>query len=215
MEFEACIFDLDGTLLDSLGVWVDIDIEFLGKRGVPFTEEYGRATATMRMREAADYTVKLYRLEEKPEDIMAEWMEMAREKYTHEIGLIPYAKEFLQQLKSRGVPMGVATIGKKELYQPALERNGIAELFDVIVDADMVRTGKESPEIFLKTAELLGVEPKKCVVFEDTLVGLRSAASCGFITVGMLDKMNVENHEEIKAVCDETAFDFKKFLIDT
>ena len=215
MEFEACIFDLDGTLLDSLGVWTDIDIEFLGKRGGSFTEEYGKATATMRMMEAAEYTVKLYRLEEKPEDIMAEWMEMARDRYAHQIGLIPFAKEFLLQLKTEGVPMGVATIGKKELYQPALERNGIAELFDVIVDADMVRTGKESPEIFLKTAELLGVAPERCVVFEDTLVGLRSAASCGFMTVGMLDKEHRESHSGIESVCDVAAYDFKQFLIDT
>ena len=215
MEFEACIFDLDGTLLDSLGVWADIDVEFLRKRGVPFTEEYGRATAAMRMSEAADYTVKLYRLEEKPADIMAEWMEMARDRYAHQIGLIPYAKEFLLRLKEKGVPLGVATIGKKELYRPALERNGIAELFDVIVDGDMVKAGKESPEVFLKAAELLGVKPESCAVFEDTLMGLRSAASCGFMTVGMLDKKNEENHREIAAMCDVTAFDFKQFLIDT
>ena len=215
MDFEACIFDLDGTLLDSIGVWIDIDIEFLKKRGATLTEEYGRATATMRMREAADYTIKLYRLEEKAEDIMAEWMEMAKDRYAHKIGLIPYAKEFLLELKGKGVPMGVATIGIKELYQPALERNGIAELFDVIVDADMVRTGKESPEIYLKTAELLGVAPEKCVVFEDTLAGLRSAASCGFITVGMLDKEHRESHSEIESICDVTAYDFKQFLIDT
>ena len=215
MDFEACIFDLDGTLLDSMGVWIDIDIEFLKKRGASITEEYAKATATMRMREAADYTVKLYRLDEKPEDIMAEWMEMARDRYAHKIGLIPYAKEFLLELKGKGVPMGVATIGIKELYQPALERNGIAELFDVIVDADMVRTGKESPEIYLKTAELLRVAPEKCVVFEDTSVGLRSASSCGFTTVGILDKGNRENHEEIKALCDVAAFDFKQFLSGT
>ena len=215
MDFDACIFDLDGTLLDSIGVWIDIDIEFLKKRNAPFTEEYGRATATMRMREAADYTVKLYRLEEDPADIMAEWMDMARDRYANHIGLIPYAREFLLELKGKGVPMGVATIGIKELYQPALVRNGIAELFDVIVDADMVRTGKESPDIYLKAAELLGVEPKRCVVFEDTLVGLRSASSCGFMTVGMLDKGNRESHDEIKAVCDVAAFDFKQFLTDT
>ena len=215
MDFEACIFDLDGTLLDSIGVWMDIDIEFLKKRGASVTEEYGKATATMRMREAAEYTVKLYRLDEDPEDIMAEWMEMARDRYAHKIGLIPYAKEFLQELKEKGVPMGVATIGIKELYQPALERNGIAELFDVIVDADMVKTGKEAPDIYLKAAELLGVEPKRCTVFEDTSIGLRSAGSCGFMTVGILDRGNRENHDEIRAMCDIAAFDFKQFLIDT
>ena len=215
MDFEACIFDLDGTLLDSMGVWVDIDIEFLGKRGIEFTEEYGKAISSMRLSEAADYTIKLFRLEERAEDIIEEWLEMSREKFAHEIGLKPFAKEFLTELRAKGVPMGIATTSKKELYQPALERNGIAGLFDAIVDSDMVRAGKETPDIYLKAAELLGVAPKKCVVFEDTLAGLRSAASCGFVTVGILDKVNVENHGEIKAVCDAAAFDFKQFLIDT
>ena len=215
MEFEACIFDLDGTLLDSLGVWVDIDIEFLGKRGIDFTEDYGKAVSSMQLSEAADYTIKLYRLEEEPADIIEEWLEMARYRFAHEIGLKPFAKELLLKLKGRGIPLGVATTSKKELYQPALERNGIAELFDAVVDSDMVRTGKESPEIFLKAAELLGVAPEKCVVFEDTLVGLRSAASCGFMTVGMLDKEHRESHSGIESVCDVAAYDFKKFLIDT
>lgn len=212
MEFDACIFDLDGTLFDSMGVWVSIDIEFLRKRGIEFTQEYGKAISSMRLSEAADYTIKLFRLEEKAEDIIEEWLQMSREKFAHEIGLKPFAKELLLELRARGVPMGIATTSKKELYQPALERNGIAELFDVIVDSDMVRTGKESPDIYLKAAELMGVAPKRCVVFEDTLVGLRAAASCGFFTVGMLDKENAENHGEIAAVCDVTAYDFKQFL---
>ena len=214
MEFEACIFDLDGTLLDSMGVWVRIDIEFLQKRGIGFTEEYGKAISSMKLSEAADYTIKLFRLEERAEDIIEEWLEMSREKFTHEIGLKPFAKELLTELRAKGVPMGIATTSKKELYQPALERNEIAGFFDVIVDSDMVRTGKESPDIYLKAAELLGVEPKKCVVFEDTLVGIRSAASCGFLTVGMLDKENAGNHGEIRTVCDVAVFDFKQFLRD-
>ena len=214
MEFEACIFDLDGTLFDSMGVWVDIDIEFLGKRGIAFTEEYGKAISSMRLSEAADYTIKRFRLEERAEDIIEEWLEMSREKFAHEIGLKPFAKEFLSELRKKGVPMGIATTSRKELYQPALERNGIADYFDVVVDSDMVRTGKESPDIYLKAAELLEVKPEECIVFEDTAVGIRSAASCGFMTVGMLDKENAENHEEIAAACDVTAYDFKQFLID-
>ena len=198
-----------------MGVWVSIDVEFLGKRGIAFTEEYGKALSSMRLSEAADYTIKLFRLEEKAEDIIEEWLQMSREKFANEIGLKPFAKELLEKLKAEGVPMGVATTSKKELYMPALERNGVRELFDVIVDSDMVKSGKESPEIFLKTAELLGVDPKKCAVFEDTLAGLRSAASCGFMTIGMLDKENAENHGDIREVCDVTAFDFKQFLTDT
>ncbi len=214
MNFDAYIFDLDGTVLDSAGVWKQIDIEFLGKRGLPLTDDYTAAVSALRLYDAAIYTAKRFALNEKPEDITAEWLSMAKDKFVHYIGLKPYAKEYILQLRSIGKPVGVATGAERELYVPALERNGLLDKFDVIIDAETAKTDKNSPDIFLKTACALGAAPQKSVVFEDTPTGLRSARSAGFFTVGILDPSEAETNAEIEKIADITACDFRKFLKD-
>lgn len=205
------IFDLDGTVLDSMGVWKNIDRDFLGKRGLTFTEEYAKALSSMKLGPAAEYTIKLYGLNERAEDIIEEWLGAAREEFAERVGLKPYAREMLETLKKREIPMAVATTSQKELYLPALERNGILEYFDVIIDSDMVNRGKESPEIFLAAAKGLGLEPRDCIVFEDTAAGIRSAKEAGFITAAVLDEVQERDHPEIRDTADRIGRDFKEF----
>lgn len=205
------IFDLDGTVLDSMGVWRNIDVEFLGRRGLEFTEEYAKALSSMKLGLAAEYTINLYGLNESADDIIKEWLDAARREFKEKVGLKAYARELLEALKEKGIPMAVATTSQKELYMPALERNGILEYFDVIVDSDMVTKGKESPEIFLAAAKALGLEPWECMVFEDTAAGIRSAKSAGFTVAAVLDELQETEHPDIKEIADRYGADFKEF----
>lgn len=212
IKYKACIFDLDGTLLDSMGVWKEVDRIFLGKRGLAFTEEYAKAISSMKLELAADYTVRLYELKEDPKDIIFEWLELARKAFAEHIQPKPFAVELLRQLREKNIPAAVATTSQKELYLPALKRLGILDMFEAIADGETAKFGKDRPDIFLKAAAALKIEPRDCIVFEDTLSGIRSAREAGFITVGFLDSFTPQLHEEIKSAAHFTAFDFKDFL---
>lgn len=212
VKYKACIFDLDGTLLDSMGVWREVDRVFLGKRGLPFTEEYGKAISSMKLNLAADYTVNLYKLNEDPKDIISEWLTLAKKAFAEHIQPKPFALELLEQLRRKNIPAAVATTSQKELYLPALTRLGILDMFKAIVDSDTVNCGKDRPDIFLKAADALKIAPKDCMVFEDTLSGIRSAREAGFITVGFLDSSAPQYHDEIISAAHFTAADFKDFL---
>ena len=129
--FRAALFDLDGTLLDSGYVWRDVDAKFFAGRQVEVDHaEYARAVQGLSFREAAVYTKRRYDLPESVEAIMGEWMAMAREEYAHHVNLKPGARSYLRQLKRAGVKLAVVTANRAELFMPALERHGVAELFD-------------------------------------------------------------------------------------
>lgn len=211
ISYKACIFDLDGTVLNSMGVWRRVDEIFLGKRNLPLTDEYCRAISSMKLDLAADYTVKLFQLKENPEDIIREWLDLAREEFTYHIQPKPYAIEYISRLKELNIPIAVATTSQKELYLPALKRLNIHKLFDGVADSETVSFGKERPDIFLEAAKMLNTAPKDCLVFEDTVQGISTAAEAGFITVGFLDENHPETHDEIRKIADCTACDFKEF----
>lgn len=211
INYKACIFDLDGTVLDSMGVWKRVDEIFLGKRSLPLTDEYCKAISSMKLNLAADYTVKLFNLKENPKDIIKEWLDLAREEFTYHIQPKPFAVEYISKLRELKIPMAVATTSQKELYLPALKRLNIYDFFEAVADSETVSFGKDRPDIFLTAAKMLNTAPKDCIVFEDTVHGLSSAAGAGFITVGFLDENHLETHAEIRKIADLTACDFKDF----
>ncbi len=207
MIYKGYIFDLDGTVLDSMGVWHDVDIEFLGKRGLPFSEEYAKAISHMKLELAAEYTVKLFGLKEEPGDIIREWLNMAEYAFIHKVGLKPYAKELLELLHRLGIPAAAATTSSRSLYRPALRRNGIIEYFDAFSDAESAEKGKESPEIFLRAAEMLRAEAKDCIVFEDTPEAIRTAKRAGFTVAAVVEK-GKSGSAEIQDTADIVIEDF-------
>lgn len=204
---KGAIFDLDGTILDSLWIWEEIDRRFLAKRGIAMPEDYVDAVSRMEFSQVAEYTIARFGLPDAPESLMSEWTAMTRDAYAHEIALKPGVKAYLESLSSRGVRLGIATSSTPELFVPALENNGILRLFSAIATTSEVQHGKDRPDVYLLAAERLGMLPSECIVFEDTLPGIRSASSAGFITAGVRDRFSENDAPAIKALSD--------FWIDT
>lgn len=206
----GCIFDMDGTLLDSMGVWTQVDIDFFAKRGIAMPSDYGAKVVSMPFERIAKYTIERFSLPESPQEIMDEWNEMVRYAYTHTVQVKPHAVEYLRRLKSAGIPLVVATSLPPQLRDPALEHAGIADCFDTLCSTDDVENGKESADIYLLAAHKLGCEPSDCVVFEDILSGIRSAKRAGMRAWGMYDDSSAQNWEQIKHIADGAINDFSQ-----
>ena len=198
----AAIFDLDGTLLDSMDVWSRIDVEFLARRGLALPPDYTEAVASRSFVESAKYTIARFGFPDSVEEIMAEWTEMAREEYAERIGLLPGAKETLLRLKQQGLKLGVATASQEAMFRPCLARNGILDWFDAICSVDEVGKGKNSPDVFLRTAEKLGVAPEECVVFDDVLPAVRSAKQAGMKVCAVYEKHSAHSRAEMEQAAD-------------
>lgn len=198
-KIRGVIFDLDGTLLDSLWVWSEIDRRFLNSRGLDVPADYARTVSTMGFLRCAEYTVERFGLKETPRVLMDEWMSMAREIYANEIALKNGARELLCLLKDRGMKLAVATSSEADLYMPALKANGIDRFFDCIVDTSTTR-GKDFPDVYLLAAKRLKLLPCECAVFEDLPAALVSAKSGGFYTVGVKDRHMTPTPEQKKCI---------------
>lgn len=180
IPFRAALFDLDGTLLDSLYVWRRVDELFFVNRGLPVPEDYGRAIAGMSYRESAQYTVDHYASDEKWEDVVDEWMRLAADEYAHRVPLKPGSLEYLRMLRREGVKLAVVTAMPPELFVPCLENLGVKELFDELCSTEQTGgRGKAEGEIYLLAAKKLGVKPEDCAVFEDVLAGIQGAKKAG------------------------------------
>ena len=202
-EFDAALFDLDGTLLDSLGVWADIDRSFFAGRGLTMPEDYTACIRGLSFLQTAEYTVKRFGLPETPEQIASVWHDMCAREYVHRVMLKPGVAEYLRRLKEQGALLAVVTTLTPALYEPALKRNGVYALFDVFVTTDESGKNKESGEIYRLAARKLNVEPARCMVYEDIPEGLIGAKKAGMRAALVYDVHNASSLDEARALCDK------------
>ena len=206
---KAYIFDLDGTLLDSMGVWEEIDVDFLKKRGITVPADYADAILSMSAAEAAAYTIQRFALGDTVDGLIQEWNDMALYAYGNTVMMKPCAKEYLTTLHKRGVKLAIATSCPAKLCESALRNHGIYELFHVICSTDEAGYGKTRPDVFQLTAKKLGVPPGDCVVFEDILAAVKSAKSIGMTVYGVYDRSSEADWEQIKQIADGAILDFQ------
>lgn len=197
----GAIFDLDGTLLDSMHVWEEADAAFLGEWGFETDEMYLREVSQISMEESAVYTIERYGLPLTPEAVMARWQTLVQAQYAKSVPLKPGAQALLRTLHKRGWRLGVATALQKSLYEPCLRRLGVWEYFCAFAGVEEARD-KAYPDIYLLAAERMDVEPRHCVVFEDIAKGLRGAKGAGMQTVGVYDETSAYQWPEIQALAD-------------
>lgn len=181
------IFDLDGTLLDSLWVWDEVDEIFLTRRGLTVTPDYKQAVAHMGAANTARYTIERFGLHETPEQIMEEWHTLAFEAYRDRVLLKPFVYELLEQLEKQQIQVAAATSSDRTLIEPCLKRLHIFDQFEHIMTVGEVGHDKSSPVIYQMAAARMGLSPAQCIVFEDILRAVQTAKSAGFFTVAVAE----------------------------
>lgn len=193
------IFDLDGTLLDSNGIWVKVDERFLTRRGRAITPDYQEFVAHAIYPTAAKFTKEYYGLSESEESIMDEWTALAREAYQFHAPLKEGVKEYLSRCAAQGEQLALFTASLPELCRLALRRHGLEGFFERIVFAQELGLEKRDPRAFTALTEALGVQPGECVLFDDSPRSCRAAKDTGLWVVGVYDSFFAAVQEEVRA----------------
>ncbi len=211
--FDAAIFDMDGTIMDSLGVWESIDHAFLeGRRGITVPEDYVHTIAAMSFSEIADYTKERFNLPDTPEALMAEWTEMAEYEYTHNIKAKSGVREYIEKLKALDKKIVLCTSSPRHFFEGALKNNGIYHLFDAFTNTCEAGEGKNSTRVYLLAAEKAGADLGRCIVFEDVLSAATTAKKAGMAVCGVYDERGKFYKEEMQKLCDYYIDSFEEML---
>ena len=201
-KIKAVIFDLDGTLVDSMGMWKEIDIEFLGRFGIPLPDSLQEEIEGKSFSETAVYFKERFDLPMSLDELKNCWIEMAMYQYSHVVPLKPGVLEFLQYLKRKGISMGIATSNSRELVTAVTEALGISGYFSAVAVSCQVERGKPAPDVYLFTAGLLGVSPEECLVFEDIPAGILAGKRAGMTVWAVEDSYSAGIREKKEALAD-------------
>lgn len=205
-NIKGAIFDMDGTLVDSLMIW-EVLWDRFGNRflnGGKFrpSEESDKAVRTMTLKDAMNYLYDIYRIGNSGEELFEFTTETMRDFYSQEVMLKKGVKEFLEYCYQRGVKMCIASATEKSLIKTALKHCNIEKYFSEIFSCADIGKGKEEPDVYLTALEYLGTEKEETYVFEDSQIAIATADKIGIRTVGIYDKYNY-GQEKIQQMSTE------------
>lgn len=207
----GAIFDVDGVLLNSMPVWENLGELYLRRLGIEAEKDLGTRLYTMSLEESAKYLIGQYRLDKTPEQVIAEVNLEVKDFYKNRVPLKEGARQYLSELKERGVPMVIATTGDRKNAEAALKRLKVFQFFQGIFTCSEIGSGKNEPDIYYTAALQMDTEPSQTWVFEDAFHAIRTAKQAGFRTVGVYDKANDRDLAGIWNTADIYLPEFKNF----
>jgi HAD superfamily hydrolase (TIGR01509 family) len=213
-DIDAVIFDLDGTLVDSMWMWKSIDIEYLQRFGIQFPQDLQKSIEGMSFSETAVYFKKRFSLPDSLEQIKSDWNKLARDKYVNEVPLKEGVKDLLDYLKKQGTLAGIATSNSRELVDLVIEKHQIKDYFASIRTSCEVTKGKPSPDIYLLVAQDLNIRPENCLVFEDVIQGVMAGKNANMKVCAVYDKHSEKDHEQKMKLADYYVYSMKEVLQD-
>ena len=205
------LFDMDGTLIDSNGIWKRVDREFLARRGLPYTHAYYEGVAHTIFPLAAKFTKEFCDLPESCEEIMAEWMDLAQGLYAN-VTLKPGVRAYLRQCRAEGRQMALVTSSVPEHCHTALHHLELEKFFDRITFAQQLGLEKKEPDIWRAAAAAGGVRPEDCTIFDDSLAACKGARAARMRVVGVYDDYFAQDETEMRGFCDVYIRSFEELL---
>ena len=193
-------------------MWPDIDREYLNRFGIEYDDNLKNEIDGISFHETAVYFKNKFGISDSVEKICKDWEDMALDKYKYEVKEKPGCTRFLEHLKSRGIKMGIATSNNRKLVDAVLNSLNMKDFFEVITTSDEVKRGKPAPDVYLTTANLLNVEPKSCLVFEDVVAGIMAGKSAGMKVCAIEDDFTKEVRQKKKELSDYYIVDYSELL---
>lgn len=209
---KAIFFDMDGTIIDSMWMWRNIDIEYLSGFGISLPENLQKSIEGKSFTETAEFFQERFGIEDSIDTIKATWNQMAMEKYQKEVPLKNCAHDFLCLLKEKGYVIGIATSNSRELTEGCLKALGVFDLFDTIVTGCDVEAGKPSPDIYLQCAKNCRIEPEDCLVFEDIIMGIQAGLNAGMKVCAVYDEYSKDVDHQKKELAHHYLYDYEHII---
>lgn len=207
-RYRALIFDMDGTLMDSMWVWHQIDIEYFQRFGIQPPPDLQKKIGGKTIRECAVYIKEITGIPDSYDTMISDWNKMAWEKYSDDVFPKKGAVRLLQMCRERGIRTGIASSNSNALVTQCLKRRGLEEYLDVILSGEHVKRGKPAPDIYLRAARRLKTEPWQCLVFEDIPDGIIAGHNAGMTTCAVYDPSSEKLDGEKRRLADYYIHDF-------
>ena len=213
----GAIWDLDGTILDSMSAWDHVGEDYLRSQGIEPEPDLDQVLATMSLQQAADYFIDHYGVKQTSDQVIEGAVALVNDFYRFDAKLKPHLKEFLVQLHNDGVKMCITTAAEESLVVAALKRCQILNYFSGIFTCTSVGAGKDDPRIYREALKFLGTDRSDTIVFEDSLHALTTAKNDGFYVAAVYDE-HEEHQNEIRRIVDciitdyDNPEEFNKFI---
>ena len=202
LNIKGAIFDLDGTLIDSMWMWGEVAIRYIKSHGKTPRPGFIEALRPLNSVEEAQYYIDKYGINLSVEEIVEGRDNLMYGFYEKDVKLKKGVIPVLDKLKSRGVRMCIATATDRWLIKPVFELHNLTGYFERIFTCTEEKTSKKYPDMFVRASKFLGTDINETLVVEDALYAMKCAKKTGFITVGVYDKIADNQQDEVKAVCD-------------
>ncbi len=201
-EIKGAIFDMDGTLADSMGGWSEIYAELTSYLEIELPHGFMMKVNHIPMHERVKVIIREFNLNVDESEVYAFWVKRAAGYYESVFKIKPYMLEAVKELNALGVKMAIATASDKRCAEAFIKNNNLTEYISSVTVLDEVHRPKSFPDIYIKAAQKLGVKPSECIVFEDALTAIKAAISGGFKVCGVQDDCSKRDEEQIKAISD-------------
>ncbi|MDD3409950.1 MAG: HAD family phosphatase [Eubacteriales bacterium] len=211
---KVALFDMDGTLLDSMAQWRARAVLYAQSHGIALTDEQLKAVSQMTSFMGAQYVAKVYGLDYDVEEVTKLFMDSMIEAYRTTVTAKPYAKDYLDWLTARGVKRGIATATPRRLALPVLKRLNLLDSLDFVVTTPEERCAKDDPAFFHMMAKRLGVATQECTMYEDALYAMQTARQAGCGVIGVADPTNESMRDQIIACCDRFVYSFSELMTE-